>query len=127
METATLIVMLALLEYTWFTMRVGFNRGKFGIDAPATSGNETWERMFRIQQNTLEQLVVFIPGTYAFAAYVSTKWLWLPGALFIVGRFLYSGEYLSKPASRAPGMAMTLLANVILVLGTLIALVLQYI
>lgn len=122
MEIATLIVMLALLEYTWFTLRVGINRDKYGINAPATTGNETWERMFRIQQNTMEQLVVFIPATFAFAAFVSPRWVWLPAALFLVGRLLYSREYLTKPNSRVPGMSMTLLANVILIVGTLISL-----
>ena len=83
-----------------------------------------FEKGFRVQQNTLEQLVIFIPGTYAFAYYVSQKWVWIPAALFIIGRLVYSHEYLTKPGSRAPGMAMTLLANVTLVLGTLISIVL---
>ena len=67
MEYATLIVLLALLQYTWFTMRVGMARGKYNIKAPACDGDETWERLFRVQQNTLEQLIVFIPACYAFA------------------------------------------------------------
>ena len=100
MEYATIIVMLALLEYIWFTVRVGASRGKYEISAPATSGNETWERTYRVQQNTLEQLIIFIPGTYAFAYYLSDTWVWVPGAMFIVGRFLYSSEYISNPDSR---------------------------
>ena len=127
METATLIVMLALAEYTFFTIRVGASRGKLGVNAPACTGNETFERLFRVQQNTLEQIVIFVPGIYAFAYFVSVKWVWIPGALFIVGRFLYSGEYLSKPDSRVPGMSMTLLANAILIIGVLIKLVMNMI
>jgi uncharacterized membrane protein YecN with MAPEG domain len=119
MEIATIIVMLALVEYTWFTIRVGASREKHGIKAPATFGDETWERKFRVQQNTLEQLIIFIPATYAFAYYLSTTWVLLPAAMFIIGRFLYSGEYISKPESRVPGMSLTLLANAILVVGTL--------
>jgi uncharacterized membrane protein YecN with MAPEG domain len=119
MEYATIIVMLALIEYIWFTVRVGASRGKYEISAPATSGNATWERLFRVQQNTLEQLIIFIPGTYAFAYYVSETWVWVPAAMFIVGRFLYSGEYISNPDSRVPGMSLTLLANAVLVVGTL--------
>ena len=119
MEYATIIVMLALLEYIWFTVRVGASRGKYEISAPATSGNKTWERAFRVQQNTLEQLIIFIPGTYAFAYYLSDTWVWVPGAMFIVGRFLYSGEYISNPDSRVPGMSLTLLANAALVVGVL--------
>lgn len=122
METATLIVMLALLEYFYFTIRVGAFRARYQIDAPSCTGNDTFEKAFRVQQNTLEQLIIFIPGTYAFAYLVSTKWIWIPAALFIVGRLVYSRDYMGKPDQRAPGMIMTLLANVTLVVGTLIAL-----
>ena len=119
MEHATLIVLLALLQYIWFTVRVGATRGKYSVNAPACEGDETWTRMFRIQQNTMEQLVIFIPATYAFAIYTSEMWVAATGALFIVGRFLYSAEYLKDPKSRTPGMSITLAANAILVLGGL--------
>ena len=119
MEYATLIVLLALLQYVYFTIRVGASRGKHHIDAPSCKGDETWERMFRVQQNTMEQLVVMIPASFAFAYYVNAQWVLLPGAIFIVGRFLYSAEYVKDPKTRVPGMSLTLLANVILVLGSL--------
>ena len=125
METATLIVMLALLEYFVFTVRVGASRGKYGVKAPSCAGNDKFERLFRVQQNTLEQLIIFIPGTYAFATFVSVKWVWIPAAMFIIGRFLYAQEYISNPDSRAPGMLLTLLANAVLVLGTLGKLILD--
>ena len=51
----------------FFTARVGISRGKLGVEAPACTGNEQFERMFRVQQNTLEQLIVFVPATYAVA------------------------------------------------------------
>ena len=82
MENATIIVMLALALYLYFTVRVGANRGKLDVNAPACSGNEKIERMFRVQQNTLEQLIVFIPATFAFAFYLSPAWVLLPGGLF---------------------------------------------
>jgi uncharacterized membrane protein YecN with MAPEG domain len=92
---------------------------KYHVNAPACEGDETWDRLFRVQQNTMEQLVVMIPATFAFAYYVNAQWVLLPGAIFIIGRFLYSAEYVKDPKSRAPGMSITLLANVILVLGSL--------
>ena len=123
MDHATLIVLLALLQYVWFTARVGLARGKYHVDAPACDGDEAWNRLFRVQQNTMEQLIVFIPGTYAFAYYFSELWVLVPGLAFLIGRFLYSGEYLSDPKTRTPGMAITLLSNVVLVLGALYGLV----
>ncbi len=122
MEHATLIVLLALLQYTWFTIRVGANRGKYHVDAPACDGDEAWERLFRVQQNTLEQLIVMIPATYAFAYYVSGLWVLLPGGIFIIGRFLYSAEYIKDPKTRGPGMSLTLAANAVLVVGALVGL-----
>lgn len=119
MDHATLIVLLALLQYVLFTARVGLARGKYHVDAPSCEGDENWNRLFRVQQNTLEQLIVFVPATYAFAIYMSELWVLLPGLVFIIGRFLYSAEYTNDPKTRAPGMGLTLLANVVLVLGAL--------
>ena len=117
MEYATLIVLLALLQYVFFTARVGLARGKYSINAPACDGDETWNRLFRIQQNTMEQLIVFIPSAFAFAHFMSPVWVLLPGATFIIGRILYSAEYLKDPKTRTPGMVLTMLSNVVLVLG----------
>jgi len=123
MDHATLIVLLALLQYVWFTARVGLARGKYNVNAPACDGDETWNRLFRVQQNTMEQLIVFIPATFAFAYYMNELWMMVPGLAFIIGRFLYSAEYQKDPKSRTPGMAITLLSNVVLVLGALYGLV----
>ena len=122
MENATLIVLLALLQFVYFTIRVGAARGKYNIEAPACTGNETWERIFRVQQNTIEQLIILIPGTYAFAYFLSPVWVLAPGAVFILGRFLYSAEYNKDPKTRVPGMSLTLLANAVLILGALFGL-----
>ena len=119
MDHPTLIVLLALLQYLFFTGQVGLARGKYKVNAPACNGDENFSRLFRVQQNTLEQLIIFIPATYAFAYYLSEIWVLVPGVVFILGRFLYSAEYLKDPKTRTPGMALTLLANVVLVLGAL--------
>lgn len=127
MEYATIIVMLALSEYLYFTVRVGANRVKLDVHAPACTGNEKFDRLFRVQQNTLEQLIVFVPATFAFAFYASPVWVLLPGGLFLIGRWLYSSAYINEPDKRAPGMIITLLANAVLVLGTLIAVLIKVI
>jgi len=118
-EYAVLIILLALAQFTWFTARVGVARSRYKVDAPKTTGNDTWERLFRVQQNTMEQLVVFIPAMLAFSFYLSARWALLPGIVFLAGRQLYSWEYISKPSSRTPGMALTLLANAVLLVGAL--------
>ncbi len=119
MDHPTLIVLFALLQYVLFTARVGLARGKYNVNAPACEGDENFNRLFRVQQNTLEQLIVFIPASYAFSYYLSELWVLIPGMVFILGRYIYSLEYLKDPKTRTPGMALTLPANVVLVLGAL--------
>ncbi len=123
MDHATLIVLLALLQYIFFTGRVGQARGKYNVSAPACDGDEAFNRVFRIQQNTMEQLIIFIPATYAFAYYLSELWMLIPGLAFIIGRFLFSAGYLKDPKSRGPGMFITFASNMVLVLGALFGLV----
>jgi glutathione S-transferase len=125
MEQTVLVILLALVQFTWFTIRVGSGRARYGVDAPKTTGDENWERLHRVQQNTMEQLVLFIPVMLTFSVYVSAMWGLLPGVLFLAGRQLYSYQYVSKPAGRAPGMTMTLLANAVLLVGSLIGLLLK--
>jgi len=125
MEYAVLIILLVLAQYLFFTARVGAARGKYGINAPATTGNEDWERLFRIQQNTMEQLVLFVPAMLAFSFYLSARWALLPGILFLLGRQLYAWEYANKPDSRVPGMALTLLSNAALLIGAFVGLVMR--
>ena len=122
MENASLVVLLALFQYVWFTVRVGLARGKYNVNAPACDGDENFERLFRVQQNTLEQLIVLIPASYAFAYYLSPLWVLAPGFAFILGRFLYSTEYIKDPKTRTPGMGLTLAANAVLLVGALFGL-----
>ena len=75
MEYTALVILAALAQYLFFSVRVGMARGKYGIKAPATRGDEAWERLFRVQMNTLEQLIVFLPALVLFSLYVSDFWL----------------------------------------------------
>jgi len=125
MDYVYLIILLALAQFMFFTIRTGLARSKYGVLAPKTQGNETWERIFRVQQNTMEQLVLFIPGILAFAHYVSPRWALLLGILFLIGRQLFSWLYIANPGKRTPGAALSILPNAVLVIGALIGVVLQ--
>jgi len=125
MEYPTLIVLLALLQYIWFSLRVGMAREKYNIEAPACAGDEVFERLFRVQQNTVEQLIVFVPASYAFAHFLSPLWASILGAVFIIGRFLYASEYVKNPKTRSLGFALTFLPNAALLIGALIGVVLK--
>ena len=70
MEFVALVTNLAVLEYAVFALLVGLARGRTGVLAPETSGHPEFERYFRVQQNTLERLVIFIPSLWVFSYYV---------------------------------------------------------
>ncbi|MBL4772809.1 MAG: MAPEG family protein [Alcanivoracaceae bacterium] len=125
MKYTIIIILIALLQYLYFIFKVGFNRVKYKVSAPKISGDDIWERMFRVQQNTLEQLIIFIPAMIAFATYVSEKWVLIPGIVFLIGRALYSYLYISKPESRSPGFALSIFSNVALVIGSLIGIIIN--
>jgi len=120
MEYSIALILIALLQFIFFTGRAGFSREKYDIKAPKTVGNERWERIYRIQQNTMEQLLIFIPGTVIFSLYVSATWVLLPGILFIVGRHIYSRLYLESPENRGPGMVLSFFSNIFLVIAGLV-------
>jgi glutathione S-transferase len=120
MELVAIVVALALIEYVVFMMLCGQARGRFDVAAPSTHGHQTFERYFRVQSNTVEQLVVFLPGILLFGVYVSEVWAASLGLVFILGRALYARGYVTDPARRGPGFGLTLLANGILVVGGMI-------
>ena len=124
MAWVTIVAMLALLEYFFFSIKVGQARGKYGVKAPATTGNEHFERYNRVHQNTLEQLIMFIPGLFAFANFVSANWGAIIGVVFIVGRAVYFNLYIGDPDKRGPGVLISLLATATLVIGALVGAVL---
>lgn len=120
MAYATIIAMLALIEYLYFGAQVGGARARTGIQAPAVSGNPDFERPFRAHQNTLEQLIVFLPALYAAAYYVHELFAVTAGVAFLVGRMLYFRAYSQDAEKRGPGMIVSFAANAALVLGALI-------
>ena len=90
MPYVAIVTVLALLEFLWFGVLVGRARAKYGVPAPAMSGNDMFDRHFRVQMNTLEQLVLFLPSLWIFARYVSPIWAAALGAVFIIGRAIYA-------------------------------------
>lgn len=120
MELVYLIMGLALVQYLYFGIRVGGARGRYGIPAPAISGNEIFERYFRVQQNTLELLVLLLPGLALFGHYFNPLWAAGLGAVYLVGRFIYAATYVQDPKKRSAGFALSMLPIMVLLIGTLI-------
>lgn len=119
MAYVDIVTALALLQFVVFGFKVGGARGRYGVKAPAITGNEIFERYFRVQQNTLELLIAFVPGLYLFSRY------WNPwvaaglGVIYLIGREVYAAGYVKEPAKRSAGFGMSFLPTAILILGGL--------
>ncbi len=119
MDLVYIVIAFALLQFFVFSGLVGRARVKFGIDAPAVTGDPIYERYHRVHYNTMEQLVIFVPSMLLFGKYVSSLVAAGLGLVFIVGRIIYFRAYISEPAKRGPGFGLTMLPTVILLLGGL--------
>ena len=121
MEAVALVTGLALLQYTWFSYYVGMMRQKHGVKAPAMSGHADFERAFRVQENTLEQLIVFLPSLWIYAYFSKPLWAAGAGLVFIASRFLYRASYMKDPKTRGKGFVLGFLATMYLLVGGMIA------
>jgi glutathione S-transferase len=122
MELVYVTILLALLEYTVMAALVGRARAKYGIKAPATTGHPDFERINRVHVNTLENLVVFVPGVWIYAQYVSELWAAVLGFAFVAGRALYAVGYIAAAEKRGPGAGITGIVNLVLLVGGLLGL-----
>jgi glutathione S-transferase len=117
-----LTIVLALLEYIAMGALVGRARAKYGIQAPATTGHPAFERANRVHVNTLENLIIFIPAVWLFAAYVSVGWAAALGFVFVVARAWYAVGYLKAAEKRGIGAGITGIVVIVLVVGALVGL-----
>jgi uncharacterized membrane protein YecN with MAPEG domain len=118
-----LVTALALVLYLGCIVGAGRMRHRHGIKAPAVTGAPEFERAFRVQQNTLEQLVWFLPSLWLFALYVSPAWAGIVGLVWIAGRAYYAVSYYRDPETRGPGFLIGSVAAVVLLVGALIGII----
>jgi glutathione S-transferase len=119
MAWVTGVVLIAILQYVVLGMMVGLARGRFHVHAPATTGHPTFERLFRVHQNSLEMLIAFIPGVWLYGWWISQTWATALGLVFIAARILYAIQYVRDPRSREIGASLSFLVVIILIVGTL--------
>ena len=120
-----LVTVLALLLYVGVFVAAGRARGRYGVEAPAVTGAPEFERPLRVQQNTIEQLIWFLPALWLFASYVSPLWGSLIGLVWIAGRAHYAVSYYRDPEARGPGFLIGFASAALLLLAALIAIALK--
>lgn len=120
MNYVHIIAVLAILQFFYFGILVGRARGTYGVKAPATSGHEGFDRAFRVQMNTLEQLVAFLPALLLASLYWPNAVVAGIGVVYLVGRFLYRQAYITDPAKRGPGFLLTVIPTFVLLLAVLV-------
>ncbi len=118
-----LVTILSIIVVLVFMFRVGLGRGKYKVDAPKMSGHETWDKLFRIHANSVEQAVIFFPALWLAALTGGDVLAASFGVVWIVGRIIYSQAYSKNPKSRAPGMVMTFGSTAILAMITLVQII----
>jgi glutathione S-transferase len=110
MEYVALVTVLLISQYMVFIMLVGAARGKTGIKAPAVTGDESFERAYRVQMNTLEQLMVALPALWVSGIYFDSLVAALLGLAFFLGRVMYRAGYVKDPEKRGIGFGIGFLA-----------------
>jgi glutathione S-transferase len=126
-----LVTLLSLALFFWMGADVARARARFGVPAPAVSGHPEFERYFRVQANTLEGIVLFLPCLWLFALTIDglrgsdlgDKIGAALGLVWIIGRVIYMRSYVRDPASRGLGFGVQALASMLLLIGSLVAIV----
>jgi len=122
------VTILALIFYIWTGLSVAGARGKHQVKAPTMTGPLEFECAVRVQANTLEWLVVFVPALWLAIVYFSPSMSiiylsWLPpvlGLIWVVGRVIYKTGYMTAPEKRETGFVISALAVLALIICALI-------
>lgn len=121
MAWVEIVTVAALLQYIAFSVSVSLARIRHGVHAPAITGHPVFERHFRVHQNTLEQLVAFLPALWLFALRVDPEWAAGMGFLYLGGRLLYFFSYTRDPKTRSLGFAMSAMPTMVMLVWALVA------
>jgi glutathione S-transferase len=121
MEWVAIVIGIALIQYVVFGILVGRARAKYNCPAPAMSGDPVFERYYRVQANTGEQLLILLPAMVIYGYYGNPLISALAGAVFILGRVIYLRGYVSDPSKRGLGFMVSFLPIAFLIVAGIIS------
>ncbi|TFU06635.1 MAPEG family protein [Polymorphobacter arshaanensis] len=115
----TLATVFAILVYFALGMVAGRARSTYGVTAPAMTGHIEFEKRSRVQINTLEQIVIFLPLLWLSLGALGDLWAALVGLVWSAGRIIYARAYYADPAKRSLGFTLTMLPTIVLLVATI--------
>jgi len=124
MPYVDLVAIIAVAQLFFFAYQTGAARRESGLKAPATTGHEGFERMYRVQMNSIETIILFLPALLIAAKYWSAALVALIGIVYVVGRFLYWRAYIADPNTRTIGFLLTIAPTAVLLFMALVGAVL---
>ena len=116
---------ISLLVYYFTLFKAGTARVKYNIQAPSHSGPDEYVRKVRVHQNTLEHLVLFLPGLWLFSFAVDPVWATIIGVLWPIGRVGYAYGYYKDANKRGFGLYISMPPIYIFIVGSLIGFILN--
>ena len=118
-----LVTLLAILIAIGTAILVARVRTVTGVMPPAMSGDPRVERALRVQGNTVEGFIVFLPALWLAALYFQG---WVPpiiGLVWCLGRIIYAVGYMDAPNRRHLGFLICILSVFVLVILAAIGIV----
>jgi glutathione S-transferase len=112
-----IVTLLVVAFYFFIATRVAAAHIKFGVKLPAMSGHPDFERIYRVQMNTLEWMPIFLPLLWLSAIYFSDLASAAVGFLWVVGRILYFRGYSAAVEKRFLGFLIQATACILLFIG----------
>jgi len=114
-----LVTLLDIGFFFFTTFKVAKARGKHKISAPFTDGPEEFLRVFRVQMNTLEQMMIHLPLLWISAFAMDDVFAASFGFVWLFSRIIYARGYYRKAKSRAKGFLLGMVMNAVLFAGAI--------
>ncbi|ABD85656.1 MAPEG family protein [Rhodopseudomonas palustris] len=118
-----IVTCLAVMFYFYTSVQVSRARVTYDVKAPATTGHPDFERVFRVQMNTLEWMPILLPSLWLFAIYLSDGFAAALGVVWIVGRIIYMVGYAEAANKRGAGFAVQTVAALLLWAGAVVGII----
>ena len=122
-----IVTILSVLLYLYIGTRVSAARRKFGVKAPAVSGHPDFERVFRVQMNTLEWMPIYLSLLWLTAIYLNDIAAAAAGIVWIVGRAMYSAGYAAAAEKRSSGFLVQAIACLLLLIGAVAGVAMRFV